>query len=64
MRGLAFPSNAVFEREPSHEYGSPFAGGGDIPIDPALGGPAIDPEITGESDAIVANTKVRFVLYS
>lgn len=42
MRGLAFPSHAVFDREPSYEYGTPLSTVDDIPIDPALGGPAIN----------------------
>ena len=48
MRGLAFPSNVAFVREMSHDYGSPFPNGDNIPIDPALGGLAIDPAIMGE----------------
>jgi hypothetical protein len=42
MRGLAFPSSAISDREPSYEYGTPN-NADDIPIDPALGAPAIDP---------------------
>jgi hypothetical protein len=61
MRGLAFPSNVEFERETSHEYGTPFTNGDDIPIDPALGGPAIDPAIMGESSTGVGHVNVSFV---
>jgi hypothetical protein len=61
MRGLAFPPNAVFEREPSHEYSAPFQGGDEIPIDPALGGIAIDPAIMGESSTGVGRGNVRNV---
>lgn len=52
MRGLAFPSNAVFDREASYEYGTPFGNVDDIPIDPALGGPAIDPALMEEGAAV------------
>ena len=44
MRGLAFPSSAISDREPSYEYGTPN-NVDDIPIDPALGAPAIDPAL-------------------
>ncbi|KAF8072006.1 hypothetical protein FPV67DRAFT_1483488 [Lyophyllum atratum] len=48
MRGLAFPSNASFDRETSYEYGTPVTNPNDIPIDPALAGPVIDPALMGE----------------
>jgi hypothetical protein len=52
MRGLAFPSNAVYNREPSYD-GPPRNNNADaIPIDPALSGPAIDPAITEEESEI------------
>ncbi|KAK2460903.1 hypothetical protein APHAL10511_007373 [Amanita phalloides] len=41
MTGLAFPSRAISDREPSYDYGTPNILD-QIPIDPALGGPAID----------------------
>ncbi|KAF8624525.1 hypothetical protein AX15_005836 [Amanita polypyramis BW_CC] len=44
MRGLAFPTSAISDREPSYEYGTPNPVE-NIPIDPALGGPAIDPAL-------------------
>lgn len=59
MRGLAFPSNAVFDREDSYDrdYVSPHSSNVDaIPIDPALSGPTIDPAITGEGSS---KTKVQ-----
>lgn len=48
MRGLAFPPNAVSDRETSYEYGTPVSNADDIPIDPALGGIPIDPAIMGQ----------------
>jgi hypothetical protein len=52
MRGLPFPSNVVFDRETSYEYGTPVANVDDIPIDPALVGPPIDPALMiGETNA-------------
>lgn len=51
MRGLAFPSSAISDREPSYEYGSPN-NVDDIPIDPALDAPPIDPALmAGEAGA-------------
>jgi hypothetical protein len=59
MRGLPFPSNATFDRETSYaDYGTPLTNVDDIPIDPALGGPAIDPAIMGET-AVEANVQVN-----
>jgi NAD-dependent oxidoreductase involved in siderophore biosynthesis len=58
MRGLAFPSNAAFVREASHDYGSPFAAVDNIPIDPALTGPVIDPAIMGESGTDLVHVQV------
>lgn len=43
MRGLAFPTNTVIDREASYEYGTPISNVDEIPIDPALGGAPIDP---------------------
>lgn len=48
MRGLAFPSNAVYNRDVSYdrEHDTPQGDNNDaIPIDPALSGNAIDPAI-------------------
>ena len=36
MRGLAFPTNTVIDREASYEYGTPISNVDEIPIDPAL----------------------------
>lgn len=52
MRGLAFPSTAVYDRETSYEYGTPFSNPDDIPIDPALGGMVIDPAILAEENGM------------
>lgn len=36
MRGLAFPTAAVYEREDSCDHGTPFSSSGDLPqLDPA-----------------------------
>ncbi|RDB25851.1 Histone acetyltransferase KAT7 [Hypsizygus marmoreus] len=53
MRGLAFPSNADFDRETSYEYGTPVTQVDDIPIDPALSGPVIDPALMEEENNAV-----------
>src|SRR6266404_2551647 len=45
MRGLPFPQDAAFERETSHDYGTPASNLEDIPIDPALADPPIDPAL-------------------
>ena len=45
MRGLPFPQDAAFERETSYEYGTPASNFDDIPIDPALADPSIDPAL-------------------
>jgi hypothetical protein len=45
MRGLPFPQDAAFERETSYEYGTPASNFDDIPIDPALADPLIDPAL-------------------
>jgi hypothetical protein len=45
MRGLPFPQDAAFERETSYEYGTPTSNLDDIPIDPALADPLIDPAL-------------------
>ena len=59
MRGLAFPTTAVYEREESCDYGTPFSGGGDIPIDPALTTP-IDPALMEDGQSmLVAQVSVR-----
>ncbi|KAF9237605.1 hypothetical protein BU15DRAFT_88618 [Melanogaster broomeanus] len=51
MRGLPFPTNAIFDRETTSEHGTPFSNVDDIPIDPALaGGPAIDTAIAGDGN--------------
>jgi hypothetical protein len=48
MRGLAFPSNAVYNREVSYDGPQQNNTPDTIPIDPALSGTAIDPAITEE----------------
>ncbi|KAF9223489.1 hypothetical protein BS17DRAFT_767339 [Gyrodon lividus] len=51
MRGLPFPTNAIFELETTSEHGTPFSNVEDIPIDPALAcDPAIDPAIAGDGN--------------
>ncbi len=45
MRGLPFPQDAAFERETSYEYGTPASNFDEIPIDPALADPPIDPAL-------------------
>ena len=45
MRGLAFPTNAIVDRETSYEYGTPISNVDEIPIDPALSGAPIDPAL-------------------
>lgn len=44
MRSLPFPSAVQYHRESSYEQQTYDP---DIPIDPALGGPEIDPAIMG-----------------
>ncbi|KAF8558205.1 hypothetical protein OG21DRAFT_1595586 [Imleria badia] len=52
MRGLPFPTNALFDREAASEHGTPFSNVDDIPIDPALAGaPPVDPAIAGHTAA-------------
>ena len=58
MRGLAFPSSAISDREPSYENGTPN-NLEDIPIDPALSGPAIDPALI-EKDTMASVAEVSF----
>lgn len=41
MRGLPFPTNALFDRETTSEVGTPASHVDDIPIDPALAGTAL-----------------------
>ena len=57
MRGLPFPTSAQYNRELSHEYGSPINAVDPIPIDPALRGLAVDPAIVkdpaGEENSTV-----------
>jgi hypothetical protein len=53
MRGLAFPSNAVYNREASYDrdHGTSQSNNTNvIPIDPALSGAVIDPAITGDEN--------------
>lgn len=49
MRGLAFPSSAVSDREISYNHGTSVTHPDDIPIDPALSEPVIDPALMEES---------------
>lgn len=49
MRGLPFPTNALFDRETTSEAGTPVSHVDDIPIDPALAGTAfIDTAFEGD----------------
>ena len=50
MRGLAFPTNALVDREASYEYGTPISNVEEIPIDPALSGAPIDPALMIEDN--------------
>ena len=52
MRGLAFPTNTVVDREASYEYGTPISNVDEIPIDPALSGASIDPALTVENSSM------------
>lgn len=63
MRGLPFPTNALFDRDAPSEHGTPFSTADDIPIDPALaGGPPIDPPTARATDAQTDSAQqVRFV---
>ena len=49
MRGLAFPSNTIVDREASYECGTPISNVDEIPIDPALSGAPIDPALIMEN---------------
>ena len=51
MRGLAFPTNTVIDREASYEYGTPISNVDEIPIDPALSGAPIDPALMIEDSS-------------
>ncbi|KAG6817155.1 hypothetical protein H0H87_012116 [Tephrocybe sp. NHM501043] len=57
MRGLAFPSSAVFNRETSYDYGTPTPHPDDIPIDPALAEPVIDPALMEEGIDVTNQNK-------
>ncbi|KAI6039819.1 hypothetical protein EDC04DRAFT_2681670 [Pisolithus marmoratus] len=51
MRGLPFPTHAIFDRETTSEVGTPASHVDDIPIDPALAGTAfIDTAFEGDPD--------------
>jgi hypothetical protein len=63
MRGLPFPANAQASREPSYPYAdyasvSPVPNIDDIPIDPALGGPAIDVSQRGVERGVESGVQV------
>lgn len=49
MVGLPFPNSAADSREQSWDTGTPFSNGGDIPIDPALNEPLLDPALMAEN---------------
>lgn len=55
MTGLAFPSNALSDRETSYDYATPRNNGGDIPIDPVPGTPAIDPVLMSGGNGVVVD---------
>ena len=61
MRGLAFPTNTVVDREPSYEYGTPISNVDEIPIDPALSGAPIDPALMIE-DSSTNFVQVSYIL--
>ena len=64
MVGLPFPSNGGNTREQSWDNGTPFSCSGDIPIDPALSQPPVDPALLAE-EGIPRVEEVRIVsLYS
>ncbi|KAH9945286.1 uncharacterized protein BXZ73DRAFT_96273 [Epithele typhae] len=50
MVGLPFPDSGADTRELSWDTGTPFSASGDIPIDPALNEPQLDPALTAEHD--------------
>ncbi|KAG9315248.1 acyl-CoA N-acyltransferase [Chiua virens] len=53
MRGLPFPTNALFVPEPPSEHGTPASNQDDIPIDPALAAvSSIDPAIATDGNAL------------
>ncbi|KAH8100899.1 hypothetical protein BXZ70DRAFT_1021503 [Cristinia sonorae] len=54
MRGLAFPEAATFEREESYDTGTPFSSrnADDIPIDPALNDPPLDPALLEQTNGV------------
>ena len=66
MRGLPFPSNALFDREVASEHGTPFSNVDDIPIDPALADDStIDPAIAGHINThSEGSQQVSFVRYA
>ncbi|KAG6898214.1 hypothetical protein C0992_003326 [Termitomyces sp. T32_za158] len=53
MRGLAFPSSAVSDREISYDHGTPVTHPDGIPIDPALSEPVIDPALMEDSSGVM-----------
>ncbi|KAI0925909.1 hypothetical protein AcV5_008515 [Taiwanofungus camphoratus] len=52
MSGLAFPAGPAFHRPEPYNQGSPYTSGDDIPIDPALSGPQVDPALLGEGESL------------
>jgi hypothetical protein len=59
MRGLAFPTDPINPRDYSAERETPYLNGAQqIPIDPALVGPMVDPAIVTQSEAN-SSTSVR-----
>ena len=52
MRGLAFPTDPIHQRDYSAERETPHLNGAQqIPIDPALVGPTVDPAIVTHGEA-------------
>ena len=62
MKGLAFPQNAVSDRETSYEYGTLHNNEGDISINPAPGVLAIDPALMDGGSGVVVH-EVSWVLH-
>jgi hypothetical protein len=55
MTGLAFPSNALSDRETSYEYGTPHNNEGDAHVEPVPGVLAIDPALMAEGCGVAMN---------
>ena len=58
MRGLPFPDNGIQYREPSRETSTSSSNSAEIPIDPALSQPQLDPALLAE-DGVGVHAEVR-----